>query len=79
MVLGEYRYDQKGKQFSKLSRLSWCNLGAVRIEIIDLLDGIDENQPIILEYMDTLDTMYAKDGNFYIARFEVQVLGKELI
>ena len=25
-----------------------------------------------------MDTMYSKDGNFYIARFEVQVLGKEL-
>jgi hypothetical protein len=25
-----------------------------------------------------MDTMYSKDGNFYIARFEVQVFGKEL-
>jgi hypothetical protein len=29
--------------------------------------------------MDTLDTMYSKNSNFYIARFEVQVLGKEPI
>jgi hypothetical protein len=29
--------------------------------------------------MDTLDTIYSKDSNFYIARFEVQVLGKEQI
>ena len=29
--------------------------------------------------MDTLDPMYSKNSNFYIARFEVQVLGKELL
>ncbi len=28
--------------------------------------------------MDTLDAVYSKNKNFYIARFEVQVLGKEL-
>ena len=29
--------------------------------------------------MDTIDNIDSKDCNFYIARFEVQVLGKELI
>ncbi len=28
--------------------------------------------------MDILDTLYSKNIDFYIARFEVQVLGKEL-
>ena len=35
------------EQFTKLSRLSWCNFGAIGIEIIDLLDGMDENHPIL--------------------------------
>ena len=31
----------------KLSRLSWCYFDAVGIEIIDVLDRIDENHPIL--------------------------------
>ena len=30
-----------------LSRLSWCSFGAVGMEIMDLLDGMDENRPIL--------------------------------
>ena len=60
---------------SKLSRLS-C-FGCSRDGDIRFIGQDGREQPNFVEYMDTLDTMDSKDGNFYIARFEVQVLGKE--
>ena len=46
----------------------WCS-GDGDIRLI----GQDKREPLdFVEYMDTSDTMYSKDGHFYIARFEVQ-------
>ena len=62
------RYYQKKFEIES-PFLFGCNFGAAGIEVLDLLDWMDENR-LIFEYMDTLDTMYSKDGKFYIARFE---------
>jgi hypothetical protein len=48
----------------ELSRLSWCSLGADEIEIMDLLDGMDENRPIFSNRWTEWTTFSPKNSKF---------------
>ena len=69
-IIQSFAYAVLSKKFEIESPfLFGCNFGAAGIEVLDLLDWMDENR-LIFEYMDTLDTMYSKDGKFYIAKYK---------
>ena len=59
--------------------LFWCNLGAMGVEMMDRLNRMGENRPTFSSKWTDWTPFTQKYYIFEIARFEVQVLGEELL